>query len=290
MKKILLVGIGISMLTACVQNSSEYKQLKSENDSLKLENTRYVSEINDMLSVLNDIEVDIQSIRDAENYLHIQQQKEGELSPDVRRHIKENMQLISETLKKNKQQLSQLEEKLKSSNIQSAALKKTVSRLTSELDQKVTMIVALQEDLAKKNVRIQELDQQVTSLTEDVEGLSLTATAQAETLKSQDKALNSAFYCFGTAKELKGQKILTGGGLFSKYKVLQGDFNRDYFIPIDIRKVTEISLFAEKARLKSNHPAGSYEFIKDEDRNLIFKITDVKAFWSLGKYLVLEVG
>ena len=174
-----MASVGISMLVACVQNSSEYKQLKAENDSLKSENTRYVAEMNDMLSVLNDVEADIQSIRDAENYLHIQQQQEGEPAPDVRRHIRENMQLISETLKKNKQQLSQLEEKLKNSNIQSAALKKTMDRLTSEIDRKTSMIAALQEDLEKKNIRIQELDRQVASLTEDVEGLSLTATAQA---------------------------------------------------------------------------------------------------------------
>jgi chromosome segregation ATPase len=251
---------------------------------------RYTSEINEMLLTLNEIEADIQSIRDAENYLNIQQQSDGELTANARQHIKENMQLIGETLKKNKAQLNQLEEKLKNSNIQSAALKKTISRLSSELDQKATMIITLQEDLAKKNIRIQELDQQVASLSEDVEGLSLTASAQAETLKSQDKALNTAYYCFGTAKELKSQKILSGGGLFSKAKVLQGDFNRDYFISVDIREVTEISLFAQKASLKSNHPAGSYEFIKDEEKNLIFKITDAKAFWSLGKYLVIEVG
>jgi predicted nuclease with TOPRIM domain len=277
------------MLTSCVENSPGYKQMKAENDSLRLENVRYVSEMNEMLSVLNDIEADIQSIRDAENYLNIQQQG-GELTPSTREHIKENMQLIGETLKKNREQLGQLEEKLKNSNIQSAALKKTINRLTSELDQKATMIVALQEDLAKKNVQIQELDLQVASLKEDVEGLSLTATTQAETLKAQDKSLNTAYYCFGTSKELKSQKILSGGGLFSKSKVLQGDFNRDYFIAIDVREVTEMPLFAGKASLKSNHPAGSYEFVKDEDNNLTFKITDVKEFWSLGKYLVIEVG
>jgi predicted RNA-binding protein with RPS1 domain len=290
MKKVLLICISIAaMLTSCVENSHKYKQMIAENDSLKLENVRYVSEINEMLSVLNDIEADIQSIRDAENYLNIQQQG-GELTPNAREHIRENMQLIGETLKKNKEQLSQLEEKLKNSNIQSTALKNTISRLTSELDQKTTMIVALQEDLAKKNVRIQELDLQVSSLEEDVEGLSLTATAQSETLKEQDKILHTAYYCFGTAKELKSQKILSGGGLFSKSKVLQSGFNRDYFIPIDIREVTEIPLFAGKASLKSNHPAGSYEFVKDEDRNLTFRITDVKEFWSIGKYLVIEVG
>ena len=129
------------------------------------------------------------------------------------------MQLISETLKKNKQQISELEEKLKKSGIQSSALRKTISRLSSELDQKANMIVTLQEDLAKKNVRIQELDEMVASLNEDVEDLSTTTAAQSEKLQEQDKQLHTAYYCFGTAKELKDQKILSGGGLFAKSKV-----------------------------------------------------------------------
>ena len=179
---------------------------------------------------------------------------------------------------------------LKKSGIQSSALRKTIDRLSSELDQKATMIVALQEDLAKKNVRIQELDEMVSSLNEDVESLATTAAAQSEKLNAQDKALHTAYYCFGTSKELKEQKILSGGGLFSKSKVLQSGFNKDYFISIDIREVKEIPLFASKAKLKSNHPEGSYEFVEDEDGNLTLKINDEKAFWSLGKYLVIEVG
>ncbi|GHU13410.1 hypothetical protein FACS189441_0810 [Betaproteobacteria bacterium] len=290
MKKVVLVCLGISMLTACVQNSTEYQQLKAESDSLKLENARYASEMNGMLSILNDIEADFQSIRDAENYLSIQKRESGELTPSTREQIKNNMQLISETLKKNREQIGKLEAQLKNSNIQSAALKKTIDRLISELDQKATLVITLQEDLAKKNVHIEELDRQVATLKEDVEGLALTTSTQAQTLKAQEKALNTAYYCFGTSKELKDQKILSGGGLFSKSKVLQDDFNREYFISIDIREVTEISLFATKANLKSNHPEGSYQFIKDEDKNLIFKIIDIKTFWSLGKYLVIEVG
>lgn len=290
MKKVLLACVCTAMLASCGQNSAEYKKLKAENDSLRIENARSTDEMNEILGTLNDVEADIQSIRDAENYLNIQQQTGGDLSKSNREQIKENMQLISETLKKNKQQISELQDKLKKSGIQSAALKKTIDRLSSELDQKATMIVALQEDLAKKNVRIQELDEMVSSLNEDVENLSTTAAAQSEKLNEQDKALHTAYYCFGTSKELKDQKILSGGGLFSKSKVLQSGFNKDYFISIDIREVKEIPLFAGKAKLKSNHPEGSYEFIKDEDGNLTLKITDTKAFWSLGKYLVIEVG
>lgn len=290
MKKLLLACTCATLLVSCGQNSAEYKKLKAENDSLKIENTKATSEMNEILTTLNDVEADIQSIRDAENYLNIQQQTGGEFSKSNREQIKQNMQLISETLKKNKETISQLEEKLKKSGIQSAALKKTINRLSSELDQKATMIVALQEDLAKKNVRIQELDEMVSSLNEDVESLATTAAAQSEKLNEQDKALNTAYYCFGTAKELKDQKILSGGGLFSKSKVLQSGFNKDYFISVDVREVKEIPLFAGKAKLKSNHPEGSYEFVKDEDGNITLNITDPKTFWSLGKYLVIEVG
>ena len=290
MKKLLLACTCATLLVSCGQNSAEYKKLKAENDTLKIENTKATSEMNEILSTLNDVEADIQSIRDAENYLNLQQQTGGEFSKSNREQIKQNMQLISETLKKNKETISQLEDKLKKSGIQSAALRKTISRLSSELDQKATMIVALQEDLAKKNVRIQELDEMVSSLNEDVENLATTAAAQSEKLNEQDKALNTAYYCFGTAKELKDQKILSGGGLFSKSKVLQRGFNKDYFISVDVREVKEIPLFAAKAKLKSNHPEGSYEFVKDEDGNLTLNITDPKTFWSLGKYLVIEVG
>lgn len=290
MKKVLLVCICTAMLASCGQNSADYKKLKAENDSLKIENAKSTSEMNEILTTLNDVETDIQSIRDAENYLNIQQQSGGEFGKSNREQIKENMQLISETLKKNKQQISELQEKVRKSGIQSAALKKSIDRLSSELDQKATMIVALQEDLAKKNIRIQELDEMVTSLNEDVEDLATTNAAQSEKINKQDQALNTAYYCFGTSKELKDQKILSGGGLFSKSKVLQSGFNKDYFISIDIREVKEIPLFSSKAKLKSNHPEGSYEFVKDEDGNLTLKITDTKAFWSLGKFLVIEVG
>ena len=152
------------------------------------------------------------------------------------------------------------------------------------------MIVALQEDLAQKNVRIQELDQMVSELNENVEDLSVETKAQKEKLAAQDKELNTVYYCFGTSKELKDQKILSGGGLFSKSKVLQPGFNKEYFLAVDMRELTELPVLAAKAQLNSTLPEGSYEFVKDEDDNLTLKITDPKTFWSLGKYLVIEVG
>lgn len=290
MKRIVMISLSATVLLAsCVQNSKEYKQVKAENDSLKIESARNTAELNEMLTILNEVEGDIQSIREAENYLSYQN-TDGELTPSKREQIKQNMQLITETLKKNKQQISELEDKLNKSNINSSALRKTIERLNSEMDQKALMIASLQEELANKNIRIQELDEMISSLNEDVEVLAATTALQTQSLQAQDKELHTAYYCFGTAKELKDQNILTGGGLFSKSKALEGDFNRDYFISVDIREVKEIPLFAGKASLRSNHPDGTYEFIKDEDGNLTLKIINEGLFWSLGRYLVIQVS
>lgn len=256
---------------------------------LKAEKAQSTTELNEMLSTLNDIQTDIQAIRDAENYLAIEQSN-GEMNPNKKEQIKNNMRLIAETLKNNKAQLNELQEKLKKSNIQSSALQKTIDRLSSELNQKATMIAALQEDLAKKDIRIQELDELVTNLNENVENLSVTTAAQSQKITEQDKKLHKAYYCFGTKKELKEQHILTGGGLFSKTKALQGNFNEDYFISIDTREVTSIQLYARKATVRSNHPDRSYKFEKDGDGNLVLNILDPQVFWSLSKHLVVEVG
>ncbi|MGP1421174.1 MAG: hypothetical protein ACTTKI_06270 [Tannerella sp.] len=289
MKKVILFIISAMIWTSCVENSAEYKKLKSENEMLKAEKAQSTTELNEMLSTLNDIQTDIQAIREAENYLAIEQ-SDGELNPNKKEQIKQNMRLIAETLKNNKTQLSELQEKLKKSNIQSSALQKTIDRLSSELNQKATMIAALQEDLAKKDIRIQELDELVTSLNENVENLSVTTAAQSQKITEQDQQLHRAYYCFGTKKELKEQQILTGGGLFSKSKALQGNFNEDYFIPIDTREVTSIQLYARKATVRSNHPDRSYKLDKDGDGNLVLNILDPKVFWSLSKHLVVEVG
>ncbi|MDR2913817.1 MAG: hypothetical protein LBV74_03130 [Tannerella sp.] len=288
MKKVLAFCAFIIALTACTQFSSEYKRTKQENDSLKLQLKKGEVEMDEMLSILNAVEDDIQSIREAEDFLTIQ--KDSEFSVSKREQIKNNMTLITETLKRNKQQLAELQEKLNASGVKSSALQKTIDRLTKDLNEKGETIVKLQSELGQKDEEIKQLAQQVEGLNADVQILEDVNISQNERLNEQEQTLNTVFYCFGTKKELKEQNILTGGGLFSKSKALEGDFNKDYFISIDKRQVTAIPLYASKAKIKTNHPEDTYNFHKDPDGNLTLEIKDTTKFWSLSKYLVIEVG
>jgi len=287
MKKNLFFYVYLLLLASCTQFSSEYKRTKQENDSLKLHILKNEAETNELLSTLNAVEEEIQSIRITEDLLMIQ--KDSELTDSRREQLRKNMNLINEALKKNRQRLAELQEKLNSSSINVSALQKTIDRLTKEMNEKSEIIVVLRSEIDNKEVRIEELALQIEELHDDMKELEGVNLSQSGLIVEQDQELNTVYYCFGTIKELKEQNILTGGGLFSKSKTMQGNFNFDYFQTIDKRKVTSIPLYSSKATIKTNHPTGSYQFNKDSDGKLTLEIIYPTLFWSLSNYLVLEV-
>ena len=108
--------------------------------------------------------------------------------------------------------------------------------------------------------------------------------AKAKTVAEQDKAINTAWFVFGTKSELKAQKILQSGDVLKN-----ADFNKDYFTEVDIRKMKDIKLYSKRADLLTTHPADSYVLEKDDKGQLTLKITNPKEFWSVSRYLVIQV-
>ena len=213
----------------------------------------------------------------------------GEVDMTTRERLKSDMQLVAQTLKDNKEKLAKLQSQLKNSKYQSSQFQKTVERLNAEIESKTAMIVSLQEELAKRDVRIQELDNAVSELAGQVNTLSEETEKQKSTISSQEKEINTVYYVFGTTKELKEQKIISGGGLFKASEVMKGDFNKNYFTKEDLRTFKQVSLESKKAKLLTAHPEGSYTFEKNDKDLLTLVITNPTEFWSLSKYLVIKV-
>jgi hypothetical protein len=76
--------------------------------------------------------------------------------------------------------------------------------------------------------------------------------------------------------------------LFSQQRVLQHDFNKNYFVRIDARNTKSIPLYSSHAKILTNHPKSSYTLEK-ENGNFVLLIVDTDEFWSVSKYLVVEV-
>ncbi len=287
MKKVILPFIAFAMLfSSCGEGGSD-KQLREENDSLKMALQQSQSEFDETIAMLNDVESGFQKIREAENFVTIQASQE--VSPSRRERLNNDIAMITETLNKNKEQLTKLKAQLNKSGNKSKEMQKMIDRLTTEVEQKTQLIVTLQEELAKKDIRINELDRSVASLNTQVTQISEENQQQKTTIKEQDKELNTGWYVYGTKSDLKKQNILSGGGLFKKKELLRGDFNKEVFNHVDIRKLKVLEIPAKKAKILTNHPEGTYTLGKDASGQMVLTITDPNAFWSLSRYLVVEI-
>lgn len=291
MKKLAVLIVCAAVMASCDSFSGGSKdQLKAENDSLLMELTQRNAELDEMMGAFNDISEGFRQINAAESRVDLQRGAVAEGSLNAKQQIASDIEFIRKQMEENKEQIAKLQAMLKNSKTNSSQLKKAVESLTQELNAKTQRIEELQAELASKNIRIQELDAAVTDLNAVKSELTAENEAKAKTVAEQDKALNTAWFVFGTKKELKDQKILSGSGLFKKGSVLKdGDINKDYFTQIDIRTTKEIKLYSKDADVLTTHPTGSYALDKDDKGLLTLRITNPKEFWSVSKYLVIQV-
>ena len=286
MKKLLLLSVCIAMFSSCGEMKKN-EALKAQNDSLNVALAERDAELEGIMEAFNEVQEGFRLINEAENRVDLQAGKVEGVS--AAQKIREDILFISEKLQSNRTRIAELEEQLKNSKYASSQLKKTIANFKEELEAKSQQIETLQTELASKNIRIAELDDAVAGLTQNVADLVAENKAKDVMVATQDKALNTGWFVFGTSSELKDQKIITKK-LLQKTKVLENeDFNKDYFTQIDIRTDKEIKLYSKDAKLLTAHPEGTYELVKDDKDQLTLKITNPNKFWSISRYLVIEV-
>lgn len=284
MKKLFILLAGVVALTSCDLAVGGSDRLKAENDSLMLELTRRNAELDEMMGTFNDISEGFRQINEAENRVDLQRGAVGEGSRSAREQMASDIEFIRKQMEENREQIAKLQEMLRKSKNNSAQLKKAIETLNKELESKAQRIEELQAELAAKNIRIQELDMAVEGLSADKAALTAENEAKARTVAQQEKDLNTAWFVFGTKKELKEQNILKSGDVLK-----EKDFNKDYFTQIDIRTTKEVKLYSKSAKLLTSHPAGSYALEKDAKGEYVLTITNPAAFWGVSKYLVIQV-
>ena len=286
MKKILLLSVCVALLASC-GNMSKNDTTKSQNDSLSEALAQRDAELNRLMEAFNEIQEGFRMINEAENRVDLETGAvEGR--SDMQK-IKDDVCFIMEKLDANRKRIAELEEQLKNSRYASSQLKTTIANLNKELMSKTQQIETLQAELASKNIRIAELDDAIVGLTQHVNDLVAENKAKAATVATQDRALNAAWFVFGTSSELKEQKIVSKKFLQKKKVLESNDFNKEYFTQIDIRTDKQIMLYSPQAELLTSHPVGSYEFQKNEKGQLTLLITNPNKFWSVSRYLVVEV-
>lgn len=282
MKKFMLLFACGILLVACENGQKQTLEQQSAEDSLQSVIDQKEQDLNELMSTLQEINEGFSQINEAEGRVNTLNQNVEE--GNAKANIIENMEFIKQTLEQNRQKIADLQKKINASGTASAKLKSMVDQLTEQLTQKTKDIEELRAQLAERDIKIEELDKSVTALTEENTKVKEESEQNAQIARNQDQQLNTAWYVYGTSKELKQHRILESGD------VLQStDFDKGYFTKIDIRKVSVIPLHAKWAKVLTNHPENSYTLLKDSNGEYTMRITDAYKFWSVSKYLVIRV-
>lgn len=284
MKKLLnvtLIAILSLAFVGCQGNKQSADSAeRAQTDSLRQVISQKDNEINDMMGTLNEIQDGFNEINAAENRVTIA--KGGERA-NKEQQIRENIQFIAKTMKHNRELIAKLRNQLKQSSVKGDALKNTLESLSKQLEEKDKQLQQMRAELDAKDIHITELDEAINNLHTNVNNLANESSKKSQVINSQDKQLNTAWFVFGTRKELKEQRIIEGD------KVLQSNFNKNYFTKIDIRVDKEIKLYSKYAKVLTMHPSSSYLLQRDANKQYTLKITNPEIFWSTSKYLVILV-
>ena len=281
MKKVMMAFSAALVLFSCGENTNAYKELQAKLDSVTRINDSYEADLAETDSLVANVLNNFQEISTAEKMIDVNPR--GEMSQTQKERIKNNVTLINDKLRASTEALDALTQKLAAGGTENKRLRHTIAALKKDLEVQRQRIIALTEELQRKDLAIGALDSIVTNLGQDVERLNETTAKQASTLASQDKELHTVRYCVGTKSDLKDFKLLQGG------RVITDGADLSYFTTADQRKLSQIPLYSRDAKILTTHPASSYVLIADGDKNLTLNIKDHKAFWSASRMLVIQV-
>jgi hypothetical protein len=280
-----LIIATLSICTAIAFTSCNQEKIdKLEAEKMQLQNELHKAEevsslkdstITDFFEALAEIESNLEQVRTTEQKLG-NMRITGDVKTDTKEQIIGDITAISELLGENKKTIKRLNQLLSKSNINSDKLKESIASLEDRINTKDAEINRLTNNLSNANTALSALNQ-----------LYITKVNEAESL---DLELSTAYYAFGTFKELKENKVLSKEGSIigiGGAKTLAQDFNKDYFKKINIKETSSIKLYSEKdVELATEHPSESYT-IANEEGSKTLQIKDATAFWSVSKYLVV---
>lgn len=268
------------MLCACDFETSAYKQLRLEKDSIQALQQNQLSEMEEYLDLIQDVDSAFDEIRFSQNILTFASYDSENPSENMRQKVSDNMNMINNLLAENQSRIAELEEKLESSDLKSTKLQRMVNKLTADLKKKTAEISELRNELVSKNYQIDSLSV-MYSLSQDREARLIAKTNQQDSImSSQDAQLHRAYFFMGNRRALRDNDI--------NVKDRESGYRTELFTPVDIRVFESLETGSKSAKILTKHPESSYEMRENSDKTKVLVIKNATDFWSVSRYLIIQ--
>ncbi len=287
MKKIITLALAAVLIasSSCSNKAKEeLEQQQALNEATNEELRSAVADRDNLLGLVNEISSGLEQIKQLENILTVNGASE---TPGQREQIQADIAAIQKSLQERRERLAELEKKLSSSSLTNKNLRNTIVSLQQQIESQTSEIENLKSNLGEAKANIENLTTQVDSLNTTVTDITAQRDSTSTANEELTSELNTCYYAIGNKSELKENRIIETGFL-RKTKIMEGEFDQNFFTRADKRTLTQIDLNSSKAEVLTNQPAGSYT-IEDVNGHKVLRITNPARFWSLTNYLVIKI-
>jgi hypothetical protein len=290
MRNLIILALVVAFVNGCnVKDSEDYRGLARENDSLIVQIKNREQQLEAIAVSMDEIERNLAEIE--KNELAIGElKKEGQLQQKDR--INEMIRGIDTYIDANKEKLVALEKKVNNSSGNTANLQKIIAQLKKTVREKEVQIAQLRTTISVLEGEKDSLTITLTRRDTELQDKNLELTSRQRTIEEKEANLTTAYFMIGDRKQLVDEGIIKkeGGVLgVGRTLTLADHLNPGNFRKINIKSVREIELGDTKKRnVVSVHPADSY-FFANSNGKVYLTISDYQKFWSVSKFLVVEV-
>lgn len=288
--KISLVMIAMLVIASCNQQQlqsqeEEIAHLNEENEMLRQTAAEKEAHLNEFFEAMGHIRDNLNEIKVRQNLISEETRDRDQIGPDARQQIEDDLKLISDLMEDNRRRLAALNRQIRDSNVKIEEFETLVASLTSEIEERNIEISQLRDSMNELNIYNTELTATIDRLEEEnIEKLQV--------IEEKTEQLNTAWYVFGTRKELQEQEIIDRqGGILGigRTSVVSSDVNTEYFTRVNILQVDKVTVPATSLKLVSTHPKDSYFVETTEEEGAQIVIEDPEKFWSNTRYLVVSI-
>ncbi len=273
---------------SCIENSSKYKTLQIQRDSIANEHQNLELDYHNTLDMLNEVETGFAMIREVEGRIVVDVNTLENNNKAGKILIADQFAQLKDILEDNKQKINQLQRFSNLKGKENTALQTTIQRLENELADRIALADSLQKIIAKKNIQIESLTADLVQVKSDLKDINVLSAQQQDMIKSQDADLNEVWYVVDKLANLKANAIVSSNGLFKAKTLLDKSFDKSALTQADLRELKTIPTDSKNVKILSSHPEDSYELVKDDEKFISIEIINPTQFWSITKYLVVR--
>ena len=275
---VVLAVVAAVLFTRYRKVSTEYTNMRLAEETARVGYSEAFNAITEIQDSLNAIAVGDTTVQ----MLSTGAQSELKVTEAVRRQALDRVNVLNESLKRNKEKLRKLEASLRKSGVKVAGLEK--------------MIVTLRQTMIEKEALVAQLTGQVDSLQTTVAGLTTEVKQGQETIRVREQVIEekrrelaTIYYIVGSKKELSTLGfIVAKGGVLGMGKTVEatGRYTESYFTSLDTDQESIVPTSAAKVQVVSAQPPASYE-LKPVGGLMELHILDAKEFRKVKHLIVM---